>query len=800
MTLSCPLCGQSDAVRCKDDPRFYRDGRLWARCFHGNSHPNQGPVSFYVETGEVLGRVELTPAESLYQIAQSGPARGFGAAFLAEKCGVYVITKEDLARSSAPVPTEKWMLDWEAQQVPVTIAPLYKGAALAGLEVRAMAEKASPRHGEAAPKTDATRKTVGEAGVYITSTRLQPSTVIVFAGVWDAVSAGWDALQNGSEDRYVFASVPDGFNPAILRDTLDTLFPGVPRLIVSDQDPSGQKARKRFAKIGTLAILPGVGLAKDYRDADPKKRWVALLEGIERALTVPLVSDEAGLALIAHRALAGSIKAKGAGMRDIEAWRFGQRCAGMCKAALGGKKYFAIRAVIYGQTPVAEGLHDYEPILQHRSFRDIQQDYPNLASMVEAGPTESPFSPAWKPPVFIEDGRHWTEIPKDERKEYACSRGWEPWTGQDVGPFQGTDVEDSLDRLRSAFIFTVIPNAPASEVGLRVFIVSMAVALCAMKAEELWHQHLPIGFLPWVWFFGQPGTGKGTASKVVCAMVSGDVNTFGSQRFGGEKEASWLTESVLHLPVVFKDELDQFLDHTALEDLKTYTTGQAIQKRKAYGVDMTLAPKPVVFATNEIKLNSDDIATKERLILVQLDKNPMADDQHRNNALEAFHHWLEAEGKTQLHRVCIHFYRQFRSLPIGKSQYTRSSMFDTALILICQHLHIAPAAVMSPSKENKESAILGGAPWFQALSDHIHYDMNGMAEFTMKAADLWGIRVEDESQKKKLRRYLEAFRVATREQGGHLSILGYQVDIPPFHSTSMNTSIRFRKEAYEEAS
>jgi putative DNA primase/helicase len=64
-------------------------------------------------------------------------------------------------------------------------------------------------------------------------------------------------------------------------------FPGVPVLIITDQDPAGKGARKRLKYAGTLGILPGTGLAKDYREAEPKARWESLLGEIERALDPP---------------------------------------------------------------------------------------------------------------------------------------------------------------------------------------------------------------------------------------------------------------------------------------------------------------------------------------------------------------------------------------------------------------------------------------------------------------------------------------------------------------------------------
>lgn len=792
MTL-CPICQTDDAVRCKDAPSYYRDGRLLARCFHGNSHPNGGPVNFFVDTGEIASKVELTHAQSLYQAAQSGTARGFGSAFLAQKCGVFFITAKDVANSSSPIPTEKWLNGWATQQVPVAVAPLYKGAELVGLEVRAMVEKASLRPGESAPKADATRKTVGEAGIYVANPTAQPTAVVAFAGLWDAVAATWDALENGDPDRYAFAAYSDGTNPETLRVTLETLFPGVPRLIVSDQDPSGQKTRKRFTKVGTLAILPGAGLAKDYRDSDPKKRWSALLDGIERALDNgnPGPRQDTGVWKIAKRALEGSMQAKAQGLRDLEAWRFGQRCAGICKAVPGGRKFFSIRANLYGHMVTAEGQHDFEPITAHRLFQDLEQKFPDLASVICAGATEHPLSPQWRPPTFLDDGRHWSEIPTHKRTCYAREHGWEPWAGKDPGEFQENDLELVVDKMRAAYLFCRIPNAPDSETGLRMTIWTLATALCALKAEELWAAKLPTGFLPWLWFYGGPATGKGMAMKVIAAALTGDLRTYGSQRFGGDKEYDWLTESVLHLPVCFRDELDTFMKSNNIEDLKTYLAGEALQLRKKFGTDMAVSPRPVVIASNTMHVNQEDEATQERITLVELQPNTMAPKAERNNAFEAFHAWLETGGKDVLYRLTLHLYKEFRAQPITRSRNSRSAMLDNAVQFLANKLHISADEVFRPSTTNKDEAILKGSPWFARLAEFTLHEMGMRDERDVRVLDVWGLRMDDPNQKRTFYRYLKAFKMAAGSDG--VSIAGFVVTLTDLKTNASDCFFHFSR-------
>ncbi len=793
-SLVCPYCDRSDAIGAKDEPRFYKDGRLVATCFHG--HEGAGRKNFDAETGEKIQGQDLEPWEVLYRSAEHGTARGFGAEFLAQRCGVFIVTREAATRAGAPTPNEKDVLRAEQDGGALTVAPLFLGAKMVGLEARIV---------EAGPSIKVTKwtRTIGQDGVFIANPGVQPQAAIVFEGVWDAIAAAWDAFQEDEMDRYAFLSIKAGTSAQVLGSTLKAHFPGVPALLVSDQDPSGKGARTRMAKAGVAfpAILKGVGRAKDYRDADPKKRRAALLEAIEEAMAAPDPGSDHGDAKFARRALEGAYRAKSAGMRDLEAWRFGQRCAGICKPNPAKATAFAVRAKFGNRPAVPEGQRDFSVFTTHPEMRRIQSDYPDLAAAILAGATESPMSPEWTPPIFLpETGAHWSTIPAEQRKAYATAHGWEPWDGQDIGAYSPEDLQDVLEAIGNAYHYVVIPGAPAPETGSRVAAVAFATALCGLRAQELGQGDKPVGFNPGTWFYGGPATGKGTAAKIIASAVSGETRTYGSQRFGGEKETGWLTESALHLPVVFKDELDQYLDRGAAEDLKAFLGGEALQRRKAYGVDMTLYPRPVVFSTNEIRINPEDDATKERIVLVQLEPNPLASKFQRNNAFERFHEWMSEGGKLKLHRVAVHLYGQFRGQPIGKTQFTRSAVFDAAVLCACEAMGLNAQAVMSPSEANKEAAILKGAPWYQSITEYIQFDMNGAPEFSLKAHELWGLRLGEDSDMRKLRRYLDGFRASAREHDGALRVLGYLVDLPPFHVSAPKTMIRFRKETHAEAS
>lgn len=752
--LVCPVCGREDAIAAKDEPRFYRDGRLAAVCFHG--HDGHGRVVFDAESGALLQHMELQPHELLYRAAEADGARGFGAAFLAEHCGVYVCSRKAIEHVQPLLPTDKDWIRAEGQGAALTLAPQYLGAEFVGLEVRQI-ERIS-----GAPCTKWTRM-LGARGLFIANPRLQPVTVIVFEGTWDAIAAAWDAFNAGEPHRYAFCSIPSGFSAADLERTLKAHFPGVPALLVSDQDPAGKSARVRLARVVTPAILPGTGLAKDYREANPEKRWSALLDAIEHALNTPPPGEEHGLAKIARRALEGSLRGHRKGMRVIEAWHFGQRCAGICTNR-GMVRYFSIRARIDGRMPVADGSYEFRAIVNHPLMRSVREDYPDLAATIEGGASESHMSPAWLPPQFVEDGRHWTEIPARDRAAYARERGWEPWTGKDPGQPKPEDLKQFLEQVRLAYRYVRMPGVPDSEVGERVAAFCLATALSALWAEERWQAGEPTGFLPISWFFGGAATGKGTAAKICALLVAGEPRTYGSQRFDGA-DGGWLTESVLHLPICFRDELDQFLTAAHLEDLKTYASGEPLQLRKKFGSDMTIAPKPVVFSSNALKVNEDDEATKDRINLVQLEANPLSTKPQRNSAFDAFYSWLDQGGRQVVHRAGILLYRDFRRLSPSPARWTRSQIFDSALMFACERLGLSAEEVITAAQATKDQAIRQGLPWFQALQDYVRHDLaNCLGYHEAKVAQVLACS-QDESGLRKLRRWIDQIERALGPSG-----------------------------------
>lgn len=774
---ACPVCQREDAVRCRDEARFYQEGQLTAICFHG--HDGLGPVVFVAETGETLRSIALPPHQALYRAAEADDgARGFGAAFLAEHCGVFTLSRQAIVQVNPPLPTEKDWLRAESQEGVLTVAPFWKGAELCGLEVRIVERKSIGR-------VSKWTRILGEAGVYIANPRVQPEAVVLFEGTWDAVTAAWDALEAGEPHRYAFLSVASGTRPEVVEETLKIHFPGIPFLILTDQDGAGKGARRKYAHLGTLACLRGCGAVKDYRDAEPKARRAALLEAIERALAEPEPSGEHGLQKIAHRALDGALRGKQAGLRDLEAWRFGQRCAGICRCYSGSKRLFAIRARIERGLPAAEGQFEFDAILDHRAMKQIRIDYPDLAAVINGGATETPHSPQWMPPQFVEDGRHWTEIPEEQRTPFARVRGWEPWLGKDPGAPLSTDLPALLDQLQGAYAMVRIPGVPDSEVYLRVFAFCTAMALSSLWAEERWLQKAPIGFLPWVWFYGGDTTGKGTAAKIIALLVSGTSRTYGSQRFDGA-QSGWLTESVCYLPICFRDELDEFLNHSDLEDLKTNLAGDPLQVRKKFEAGITIAPKPVVFSTNNLKINEDDEATKSRVTVVNLTANPLSTRERRSAAFDTFYRWVEDGGSDLTYRVGIALYREFRSVPIGKARWSRSAVFDAAMAFVCGKLHIDPSVVVADANSAKDACIREGLPWFHALQDYVNHEMAGVVGYhDVRLVEALGIDSSSEAQARKLRRWFGQIEAAVAT--GPLRVCGWEVRLGPSAPTTSRT-------------
>ena len=775
--LVCPICDRQDAVRCRDDPRFYFQGRLAAICFHG--HGGRGALRFDAETGSLLSQAPpLQIFERLYHEASAETARGLGGKFLAEYCGIFVVGREAINKVRPPVPTEADYWRAAKQDSVLTAAPLYRDDRLVGLQIKIVAQRS-------VGETTSWVRTLGAegGGIYIANTRIQPTVVVVFEGIWDAVHAAWDACQAGEPHRYAFVGVSATTSPEVLLRTLNRFFPGVPVLILTDQDAAGIAARKRFAKVGTLAVLRGAATAKDYRDADEATRWNFLLEAMETALNGPQPGEETGLQEVARHALENAMRGVAQGLPLILAWRFAQRCAGICAEPRHLKSLFALRARLEDGQVVAEGQHEFSAILGHPLMRELRQTHPKLASIIEGGVTESPWSPAWRPPQFLDDGHHWTELSASDRDHLTRTRGWEPWTGLDPGPPLPTDLTEFQQRMEAAFAHSLLPGQLSGSVGGQLAVLALAMANSAYAAEEKWSRQRSTGFVPGLWVFGAPHSGKGTFAKLVALATSGLMRTYGNQKFGGEAWP-WLTESVLHCPVVYKDEVELQFDAAHRGDLKAFLGGEALQLRKKFGHDETIYPRPVLITSNKMTLPASDEALLQRIVLINLEPAPTSGFQARDDSYRAFYDWLEhGPGSQCLYRLGIAFYRDFR-LQAGNHAtcWTRSGLFDEAVGFVAARLGLDPDAIMAPLCTRRLEPDRSQFAWYQALRDLVKGLDGWSGQQEMSLLQALGLSQSD-SDLRKFRRWRESMEQAGQQ--GAITIDGVTFTLcPPGPSSS----------------
>lgn len=298
----CPVCGHEDVI-FSANAKYEVEGRPTALCPHGEAHGRVGmaytSVRYFADTGELLGPMAHRPWEVIYAagvpMGVDEEGRRFGAPFLHEHCGIRGLTKAHvLALSADPavaphLPKLKAMDEAERGGWPVLMAPLYDPHGLCGLEIRTFSPQSSPRPGEL-PSREPGRliRTVGSRGVYLTEPIASPRAVVTFEGVWDCAAARWDAFERGSVE-FAFAGVTANTSAATIRATLRTMYPGVPVVVIGDRDRPGIQAMRRLRKVFPAAVLQDVGTSengcpKDYREANPDKRWQGLLAGVEPAL------------------------------------------------------------------------------------------------------------------------------------------------------------------------------------------------------------------------------------------------------------------------------------------------------------------------------------------------------------------------------------------------------------------------------------------------------------------------------------------------------------------------------------
>lgn len=299
---TCPICASDDVI-CSGHPRYFVDGRATAMCPHGEAHARAGysarPVQFFAETAELLEVVQANPCEVIHAagipMGVQEEGREFSAPFLDEFCGVRGLTKSlacmlavdpDLC---AVLPKPKMLDESEKEGWPILLTPLFGPSGLTGVEMRYFCPQPNFRPGDS-PLRGPGRviKIIGHRGVYITDPYSSPRAVVLFEGPWDAIAGRYDAF-HGQNGEFVFAAISANTSAKLVRDTLKHYFPQIPVVGILDRDRPGVQAMARLRRHFPTAVLSGLNDEngkgpKDYREADPCRRWDALLMAVESGI------------------------------------------------------------------------------------------------------------------------------------------------------------------------------------------------------------------------------------------------------------------------------------------------------------------------------------------------------------------------------------------------------------------------------------------------------------------------------------------------------------------------------------
>jgi hypothetical protein len=299
---SCPVC-QSDQVIFSGNPRFHVDGRPTAMCPHAEAHARAGcgpyPVHYFADTGEAVRTVKRHPWELLYSAGNPADineaGRRFAGTFLQEFCGVVGLTKAVVDELSADpelaphLPKPKVMAAADQEGWPVMMAPLYGKEGHVGLEIRSFSPAGKPRPGETENRGPGRIvRTIGQRGLYLTDPYGSPRCIVVFEGIWDAISARYDAFEN-QNGEFVFGGMTANSSAEVIRGTLKRFFPNVPVIVLPDRDRPGVQAMARLRRVFPGVVLQGLNDQngrgpKDYREAPLERRWPALLSAVEEGL------------------------------------------------------------------------------------------------------------------------------------------------------------------------------------------------------------------------------------------------------------------------------------------------------------------------------------------------------------------------------------------------------------------------------------------------------------------------------------------------------------------------------------
>ena len=282
----CPACQRNDALGA---PWIHQVNGLEYRTCFGANRPEHlwRKHIFRTDNAEPLEIRNGAHSRmvSLMCLGESfkRPVRGFAGDFLSRKCGVSLVTRNDIGKA-LPDNTALWM--WaDFVQVThrsfITMTAIQRGSDVVGFQLRAFPMK----RGDGSITPDSIR-TVGSAeGLYIPPYKgVLPSALVLHEGVWGAITAMWDAYEYQSDEIFSVAVLSASIRPETIQNTLNLIFPGVPKFSVFDQDQAGIKLRERTLDIAKPITINGAGPGKDYRDLYSDLRFERLSEIIRGEL------------------------------------------------------------------------------------------------------------------------------------------------------------------------------------------------------------------------------------------------------------------------------------------------------------------------------------------------------------------------------------------------------------------------------------------------------------------------------------------------------------------------------------
>ena len=283
---SCPICRAP--VAPGNTWVHSRSGEVMGTCFKMNQpqHPGR-KCHFILSTGDVhspLGGRHFEISElATYGQQLYRTVRGFDGKFLSRICGLSLINRDSIAKA---LPENLAIWKWaDTVQVYgrcfITMLPIYRGANVVGQQLRAFPLKRGN-----APITQDSVRTIGSSeGLYIPPFEAsQPSALVVHEGAWGAIAGMHDSWEYQSDEIFHVAVLSANVNPETITQTLDVIFPSVPRFSLFDQDRAGIKLREKTLKIAKPITICGAGPGKDYHDLFSGLRFERLSEIIRAEL------------------------------------------------------------------------------------------------------------------------------------------------------------------------------------------------------------------------------------------------------------------------------------------------------------------------------------------------------------------------------------------------------------------------------------------------------------------------------------------------------------------------------------